>query len=535
MAVHRTGVVMRFIAGIFGRYRFKAKGVIRAASVFLLFIVFFSLATPVHAEKLYLEELGGLGFFVGGTDYRGLENTISGSEDLSTKVDIDPGTTQKMYFDPMTTSNVAGTPDGTPVGYGWASVYPYGGTIPAGDWTFSLKLEDTGTGSAGYIGIYVFKNCAGTDTLLFGTWNDTDILGLLVANTPATMFFHTVNPGAISLDGCYLKVEYWLNLTTADTAGGGDNLEVYTSSVGSYIEFPDITVGQSTESRGNQSYSWHQVLTGNISRLTGSADREYYDYGYKPIQIYARVEDYWAQDCGWWYISDSKTVDITIMDGKDDTVGSWTSEPTSKGQKLVEHSWANSHDPGRWTVTVQDNTAATNIATFYLYVRGQLNVSNITNSSNPTSGSQVTIYANITDHAGTKVNGSALDNAGTSVEPNVTAYVTGAGDDLIVELLDDGNAPDAAIDGEWTGQFTPQRPGDHKIIVKASDGHQYWIDGRGSQWLYVTGQFPYASLGLSFFEFFKPLGIGWVRMGSLLLLGIVVSSLFIQRRWGEGL
>lgn len=293
-------------------------------------------------------------------------------------------------------------------------------------------------------------------------------------------------------------------------------------------------VGLGIESFGPGCYGWQQVYTGTTSRLTASVDREYYDYGYKPIQVYARLEDYWAQDCGWWYTSNTKTVDVTLRDGQNDVVGTWTNQGTLKGRKQVEHTWANTDDPGRWNVTVTDNTAGTNYANAFFYVRGQLNVTTITNSSNPTRGSQVTIYANITDHSGTKVNGGAVDNVGTSIPPNVTAYITGAGDNLVVELFDNGIAPDGAIDGEWTGQFTPQSLGDHKIIVKASDGHIYWVDGRGSTWLYVTGTFPYASLGLTFFDFQRIPGVVWEEMGLASLLGGFVAVIFIKKRRSGG-
>jgi hypothetical protein len=45
--------------------------------------------------------------------------------------------------------------------------------------------------------------------------------------------------------------------------------------------------------------------------------------------------------------------------------------------------------------------------------------------------------------------------------------------------------------GYWNDQFTPNSPGDYKLIVKATDGHNNWIDGRGStDIITVTGSFP---------------------------------------------
>ena len=328
------------------------------------------------------------------------------------------------------------------------------------------------------------------------------------------------------------QIWVWTIFTTGTQFVGA--LTSFSGDLSGVIDSSDvIAVGSApyVETYGNETYGWAQVVTNVTSRLTMSADRQYYDYGYKPIQIYARVEDYWAQDCGWWYISDQRGVaTITIKDGKGEEVASWTTPGVSKGRVQVEHTWTSTDDPGKWNITIQDNTSDANFASIFLYVRGQLNVTTITNSSNPTSGSQVTIYANITDHNGNKVNGSAVDNAGTSIPPNVTAYVTGAGDNLVVELFDNGGDPDADIDGEWTGQFTPTSPGDHKIIVKASDGHRYWVDGRGSMWLYVTGNFPYASLGLTFFEFLQIPGISWGKVGLASLLAGFVAVIFIKKK-----
>ncbi len=294
------------------------------------------------------------------------------------------------------------------------------------------------------------------------------------------------------------------------------------------------------ESYGPNRYGWNQVYdqsAGTWSRLTGAADREFYDYGYKPIQIYARIEDYWSKDCGWWYISDTETVDITLLDALGNTFNSSTSQGTQKGRVELTYDWAGDTDsvPGRWNVSVTDSTPAANTVKFYLYVRGQLNVTSITTSpSNPDKGTTATISATVKDHRSRLINGSANDNAGTDVTPtNVTAYVTGSGEFFEVLLRDDGVAPDTGTDGIWMGDFTPQVPGDHKIIVKVSDGHNYWVDGRGSTWTYVGGAFPFASLGLSFIDLTR--GIGAVReiFGSASFFGDIIDGLSLHSRIHE--
>jgi hypothetical protein len=132
-------------------------------------------------------------------------------------------------------------------------------------------------------------------------------------------------------------------------------------------------------------------------------------------------------------------------------------------------------------------------ATFDIYVRGQLDVTQINTSTSPTTGSPVTINATIGDNAGNLVANNSEDNVGSSTKPAVMAIVTGSGEYFEINLYDDATNGDVeANDGIWSGQFTPQKTGDHKIIVKAGDGHDKWTDGRGSKNIAVSGTFPYS-------------------------------------------
>jgi hypothetical protein len=238
-------------------------------------------------------------------------------------------------------------------------------------------------------------------------------------------------------------------------------------------------------------YGWQQVFNNESAyeyeRLTGASDREFYDFGYKEIQIFGRRENYWSQDCGWWYVTGTVTT-LTVTLSDDDTAqiaqATFDVSSATKGVGNATFSWSGmtDPDPGRWTVTV-NATAPTMAATFYVYVRGQLNVSSITtNPSSPSTGDSVEIQATIRDHAGNLVTGVSTPNPPNVVE----AYVTGGGEYFEVSLTDSDD------DGTWTGTFTPQRTGDHKIVVRASDGHQYWVDGRGSVDVVVSGTFPSA-------------------------------------------
>jgi hypothetical protein len=128
------------------------------------------------------------------------------------------------------------------------------------------------------------------------------------------------------------------------------------------------------------------------------------------------------------------------------------------------------------------------------------------------------------------VNGSYKDNAGATVPPTVTLQVSGAGEFFQdISMSDDGTGVDASVDGNWTGVFTPQNPGNHMVTVKAGDGNQYWVDGRGSSRLSITGNFPYASLGLTalirFFGFAERIDLSSLTAAITALLGLAVVKL----------
>jgi|GEM_PF-3724694 hypothetical protein len=248
------------------------------------------------------------------------------------------------------------------------------------------------------------------------------------------------------------------------------------------IVFADVFI----ESQGPGGYGWQQLFYNttspyNFYRLTASADRQYYDYGYKSIQIYARQEDYWSQDSGWWYVTNPTISSIKIYDNGSGLVYSKTSGFTvTNATVYITYNWgtniSGTEKPGTWTVNVSDGTQT---ATFYIFVRGQLNVTSITTSASPTANSPVTVYATIKDA-----------RSGIEVTSGITPvlYVTGGtGYTYSTTMSYSG--------GYWNAQFTPPSPGDYKIIVKASDGHNKWVDGRGSKDISVGGAFPASMIG----------------------------------------
>lgn len=239
--------------------------------------------------------------------------------------------------------------------------------------------------------------------------------------------------------------------------------------------------------------NYDQTTSGN-NRLTGSSDRDYYDWGYKQVQISGRRENYYESDCGWWYVSAESTINVSIADAAGDYLVTNEAATTTKGQTgELTYLWGADDEPGRWNVTMGSGTDQVK---FYVYVRGQLNVTQITTSPVPTTGSPVTINATLKDNAGNLVPGNAVDNEGNSSAPMVTAYVSGPGEYFEATMTDDDN------DGVWNGSFTPQKTGDHMIAVKASDGHDKWVDGRGSTKISVSGTFPYTLVSFSIPRFF---------------------------------
>jgi hypothetical protein len=248
-----------------------------------------------------------------------------------------------------------------------------------------------------------------------------------------------------------------------------------------------VFAAQVNESTGPSGYGWQQVydLTPNPDvRLTGSADRQYYDYGYKNITIAGRIENYWATDCGWWYVSGTPTIEsFRIWDNSSDLVVDESNLPTSKGVANYSYTWGGStagngmDDPGRWTVQVKNDTVVTQ---FYIYVRGRLDVTSISTAGSH-AGNPVYVNGTIKDHANNIITSS------TTNSPSVTMYVTGAGFATESTMAYQG--------GGWNASFTPPSPGDYYITVKAGDDHQYWIDGRGRTKAAITGSFPYSFAG----------------------------------------
>ena len=289
---------------------------------------------------------------------------------------------------------------------------------------------------------------------------------------------------------------------------------------------------------GKQGYGWMEAVYATswssayntaeaAIRLTGSVDRQNFDWGYKEPMISGRMEKYWSKDSGWWYTYGSDTyIDFIILDGAGDIVLNETQRRTTKGRNTTTYTWnASDDDPGEWTAKVEYPGKIS--SSFKFFVRGMLNVTNITFNSTQSSvvnqGEQLKIIASIKDNAGNKIIGNYLLNNGSSAPPIVTLYSTGAGEDFSISMSDLGPPnDDIANDGNWSAVVTFQNVGDHKLIVAAGDDHSYWTDGRKSQLVYVNGTYTpdytgFGSIFLNLLNIFRYLIV-------LSFLGVILKK-----------
>jgi hypothetical protein len=162
------------------------------------------------------------------TDTTGTANTATSVKNAKN--------TGKFYFKPGTGSSTStGNPDsGTPVGYGWGTDYTLAGTIPAGTWTFQVKTTSSSATGAGYMGVVVYKNCSGVSTRLFGVFNNTFNV---LSSTSALITVITTSQPSFDVGGCYLKAEYWLNVTTAGTSSTG-TVTFTVNEASEFVQFP---------------------------------------------------------------------------------------------------------------------------------------------------------------------------------------------------------------------------------------------------------------------------------------------------------
>jgi len=204
--------------------------------VFLVFFIFFfiSALSIAYAQTYITKYLGTTAVSGLGGTYWNLTDT-TGTANTATSVK-NAKNTGKFYFKPGTGSSTStGDPDsGTPVGFGWGTNYTLVGTIPAGTWTFQVNTTSSSATGTGYMGVVVYKNCSGTSTRLFGVFNNTFNV---LSSTSALITVITTNQPSFDVNGCYLKAEYWLNVTTAGTSATG-TVTFTVNEASEFVQFP---------------------------------------------------------------------------------------------------------------------------------------------------------------------------------------------------------------------------------------------------------------------------------------------------------
>jgi hypothetical protein len=200
-------------------------------------IFIFSVLSLTHASKADPKYLSNIPIAnVGGIDYR----ILSDSPTSFTSVINYAKVIGKYIVQPGNqASTLKGIPDsGTPTGYGWATSYNFSGPLPSGLWNFSTTVVSN-KNDIGYLVFVVYKTCNGFDIKLFGTSTIAKVTD--GSNVPKNYFF-TYNAPYLDVGGCSLKIEYWLNVTSASLSNLA-NLAIVHGS-GTWIQFPtplDIT------------------------------------------------------------------------------------------------------------------------------------------------------------------------------------------------------------------------------------------------------------------------------------------------------
>ena len=170
-------------------------------------------AASVTAQTGYLINTPKTG--VGGTTYWNINGTAGGIANTSTNIMISWNSNTNYVFRPGTQNNkVTGTPGTVPAGYGWASSTPINGVTSAGAWSFQVKTNYLSTtNQTGTILAYVYKYNAtsGTNTFLF---NVSGTANHLINTTVTENITSAIQPSYTFNSTEYLKVEYWLRVTT---------------------------------------------------------------------------------------------------------------------------------------------------------------------------------------------------------------------------------------------------------------------------------------------------------------------------------
>jgi hypothetical protein len=235
--------------------------------IFLFIIIFFVFIPNALAQTYTTKYLGTTAISGLGGTYWNLTDT-TGTANTATSVK-NAKTAANFYFKPGTSGSTStGNPDsGIPVGFGWGTSYALAGTIPAGTWTFQVKTTSSSATGTGYMGVVVYKNCSGTSTRLFGIFNNTFNV---LSSTSALITVITTSQPSFDVNGCYLKAEYWLNVTKAGTSSTA-TVTFTVNEASEFIQFPTPAVTTQTYERSitsNVGLSGLFAKTNNFERTS---------------------------------------------------------------------------------------------------------------------------------------------------------------------------------------------------------------------------------------------------------------------------
>jgi len=243
--------------------------------------------------------------------------------------------------------------------------------------------------------------------------------------------------------------------------------------------FPAPTLATDVLDRGN---GWVQVVWWDVAdeynvRETFSVNRPTYKIhggGFDGRQVgdtimfYVRVEDYFAFDCGWWYVyggGDTVTVNVTDPKGVTWSVGAMTT-PTGMGVLGTANISNMSAEDfgghfGIYYANFNGNNTAWKLVNFTILGEPRVKVSL---PSSVLESTNFCIAANITDYNGTGIAGITvkahnirtgqrwtLNDDGSGNYSICTAQIASGGGDHVINIFAENNTAKYTLDGTANG------------------------------------------------------------------------------------
>ncbi len=134
------------------------------------------------------------------------------------KFEFTQGAGTFTLFRPGVQNNTTGTPGTTPQGFGWWSDAPLSMTIPAGQWQFNLRRQDTDGGATVRFHVRLYRVPQNTSVAgavqLFSTTGPNFVLNAITS----TLNWQTATVGPFTLASEYLLMEAWLEIVSGTSS-----------------------------------------------------------------------------------------------------------------------------------------------------------------------------------------------------------------------------------------------------------------------------------------------------------------------------